>query len=642
MLASIREFAKSWPAKLLFVVLVMAFGSWGIQGAVHQKISTAVVTAGSREVSEARFRQLLDNYIKQVGEEQGQPPPMADLVKAGVPLQLAQYLAPQEALGAWLSQAGINPSDDIVSDHLHDDPNLRGAFNPVTGQFDQKAFLDILHQNKIDENDFRRQMKDAVAMAHLRAAILAGTRAPRLYGALEAEFRQETRDASLILLDPSTLGAPPTPTDADLRKFYADVSAQLKMPETRVLTIALFDPEKVIGSVTVDPAEVQRLLNLRKQGFTVPETRTFLEIATRDPQGILRAAAALKAGKSFEEAAAVSGGQLQPFKNVAKTAVPDAKVAERAFAMKPGQTDGPLRGDLSFALVRVEAITPPHEATLEDKRAQIEGELKKQAAKDKVADMIQKYTDAHDAGASLPDAARKVGAWVVTEPAMTRDGRVAQGGQLNVPKPVMDQAFTLAKNGEGDIQTLPGGVSFAVKVDAVNPPFQRKFDDVRPQLVQAWVAQETGRRLKARADALVARVKKGESLAAVAAAEHLQVKTLPNIPRPNGQAATPQAAVQAAVFAEPQGQAFAAPVSQSPPVMMIGEVTAIHAPDTAKAAEATEKMRPALTTALANDLADSTRFAARDRIKPTIDCRNAISATGVTPTEADCKTTTAK
>jgi peptidyl-prolyl cis-trans isomerase D len=60
------------------------------------------------------------------------------------------------------------------------------------------------------------------------------------------------------------------------------------------------------------------------------------------------------------------------------------------------------------------------------------------------------------------------------------------------------------------------GEYFAVRVDKIIPPALPTLDKVRPRLTQYFLQQEMSKRLEAKLNELAARVKKGETLEAVA------------------------------------------------------------------------------------------------------------------------------
>jgi peptidyl-prolyl cis-trans isomerase D len=66
-----------------------------------------------------------------------------------------------------------------------------------------------------------------------------------------------------------------------------------------------------------------------------------------------------------------------------------------------------VKGDLGFAVIRVSKITPGQAVTLEQIRPQLEAELRKDAAAEKVYEMSQAYDDAHGGGANLARIRRR-------------------------------------------------------------------------------------------------------------------------------------------------------------------------------------------------------------------------------------------
>ncbi|MDT9047053.1 SurA N-terminal domain-containing protein, partial [Escherichia coli] len=73
MLAAVRNFAKSWVATALIGLLIVSFAIFGVHDVFKGKISDAVVSADTRQVSSADFKRLFDNAKKQAEQRSGQP-----------------------------------------------------------------------------------------------------------------------------------------------------------------------------------------------------------------------------------------------------------------------------------------------------------------------------------------------------------------------------------------------------------------------------------------------------------------------------------------------------------------------------------------------------------------------------------------
>ena len=175
-------------------------------------------------------------------------------------------------------------------------------------------------------------------------------------------------------------------------------------------------------------------------------------------------------------------------------------------------------------------------ATLESVRPQIEAEVRAQAAQSKAYDQTQAYQDAHDAGANLVAAASKAGAMVVTTAPVTAQGADQTGQPVAGLTPeILKTAFGLGQGADSDLIEAGKGEYYAVRVEKVIPAAMPPLAEIKPQLTAVWMGQELGKRLKAKADELAARVKKGETLDAVAASAQSKVQHVDGLSRENVQ-----------------------------------------------------------------------------------------------------------
>src|SRR5690606_26812310 len=132
----------------------------------------------------------------------------------------------------------------------------------------------------------------------------------------------------------------------------------------------------------------------------------------------------------------------------------------------------------------------------------------------------------------LAAAAQQVGVPAMTVGPVTRQGVDEQGRPVPGLTPaILEQAFSLPAGGEGDLTDAGEGESFAVKVERVVPPAMPPLAEVRTELARGWSARGTARRMEARANELAERVRKGESLEAVAASAGLKVSRAEGLSR---------------------------------------------------------------------------------------------------------------
>jgi peptidyl-prolyl cis-trans isomerase D len=192
-------------------------------------------------------------------------------------------------------------------------------------------------------------------------------------------------------------------------------------------------------------------------------------------------------------------------------------VGDAAFQLADGAVSGPIQGNLGFAVVKITKVTPGKVISLEEATPGIEQEIKSEAAANKAYDLVQKYQTAHDKGSTLVESAKAAGVMPETFTPVTAAGQDADMQTVQgLDARMLKEAFGLSQGGETDVIQDAKGEYFALRVDKVIPPTLPSLDKVRPRLVQAFLQREMSKRLDDKLNELKARVKKGESLEAVA------------------------------------------------------------------------------------------------------------------------------
>lgn len=635
MLAAIRAFAKSWVAAVLMGLLIVSFAVWGIRDVFKGRISDAVITAGSRTVSSADFKRAFDRQKAQYEQQAGQPIATEVAVANGLDRAVLEGLAAEEAFSELLSKIGIRPSDKLVVSQIQKIPAF---FDPVTGRFDKASYQKLLGENGLTVATFEQGMRDEIAKQHLGAGLIGGLMTPRAYTAMAAVYGLENRDISLLTLSPASVPPPPAPTDEQLTGFMKENAARLMRPEFRAFSLVKFSPAEVQAG-PVDPAEVQKRYNFRKDTLSKPETRSLVQVPAKDSAAAAQIAARLAKGEDPNAIAKSLSVSAITYADKPQSAISDPKVAAAAFQMKPGQVQT-VQGNLGLAVVRLDKVTPGHTVTLEEIRPALEAEVRKDAAATKIDQLTQAYDDAHTKGATLPEAAAKAGVPVTTIPPVAKQGLDQQGKPVPGLSPkIMDSAFSLPQGGESELVDAGNGEYFALRVDKVIPPALPSLAEIKPQLTKAWMGRAIGEKLQARADELAARVKKGETLEAVAASAGGKVSRIPGLTRQNAaqmaQSGQASQEVLAQTFIGKPGDVFTA--HDATGGMVVGRIDAVKTGDLTNMAHAVEANRPQMTEAYVRELGEAVRQAARSKVKVKIDADHARAALGLEPEKAGSK-----
>ena len=238
MLTAFRKFAKSPAATILFALLILSMGAFGISRYGFEAIKgNEVIRAGSRKVSPEEFRRTYDNAKKELEQQAGQPITPEQAASYHLDTRVLSQLATQEAFAELLSRIGIRPSDKLIAAQIEKVPVF---FDQVTGKFDKKTFAQRLGEVGATPALYERSIRDQMAAEQFIAGVGNGLVLPRAYGALAAIYGLESRDVAFFQVTPQSVGAPPAPTDAQLTAFMNQHAAQLTRPEARVLSVVRF------------------------------------------------------------------------------------------------------------------------------------------------------------------------------------------------------------------------------------------------------------------------------------------------------------------------------------------------------------------------------------------------------------------
>ncbi|HEX4180806.1 MAG TPA: peptidyl-prolyl cis-trans isomerase [Caulobacteraceae bacterium] len=634
MIAAIRAFAKSWFARILLSVLILSFVIFGVgsfRDVFRSKINNAVITAGSRQISTDQFKRMFDNYIRSAEQQSGQQVTMQEAVAQHVDTRVLQEVATQEAFAEFLTRSGLNPAGALIVDALRKQPAF---FDQVSGRFDKTAYQQKLAENQLTPALYESILADEIAQNQLQSGVQAGFKAPLTYEAVIAAFELESRSLSYFLIDPRKLPQPAPPTDAQLQAFLTQNAQALKQPEFRTLTVVRFSAKALAPTLTADPAAVQKLYDFRKDSLSTPEKRTLVEVPAKDAATAQAIAAKLKAGVAPDVAAKAAGVQPIIYTEAAKGAIADPKVADAAFSLTPGQVSGPIQGNLGFAVLKLTSITPAKTTTLDQARPDLEAQVKTDAAAQKIYDQVQKYDDSHTGGAAMADAAKASGGTLVAIGPVTAQGQDLSGHPVPGLSPkLLKDAFALSAGGESDMEDEGGGEYFAVRVDKITPPALPALAEIKDRLTQYFVSKALSQAMQAKADELIAAIKKGQSLDAAAASIGSPVGHAPNVTRAamsQNRSLSPELANK--LFSAKQGDTVDGPTAQG--VIMVARVDQIQSAAVDAAAHVVVAQNRQFSGQMVQDLGEMMQIAARQSIKPTIDQARARTALGVSAEDA--------
>jgi peptidyl-prolyl cis-trans isomerase D len=629
MLSAIRAFAKSkWAIGLLVLMALALVVTGGSQADLLGNLGPKhVVSAGDRNLTTVEFRGEMDRIRDQAQQQAGRALTFEELIEGGGLRQYLEQKSQQLGFANWAWKAGVRPGKELILRQIRQAP---GFFDNVTGRFSQEQYRSVLAENNATPEMFEAQLRDQYLTQHYASALGAGMRLPRIYGAVLASQALETRDGRWFAVTQAMAGTAAAPTDAQLTAFMNENAAQLRMPESRTASVVLFD-DGAASTAAPTEARIEERFNFRRDALSLPERRTFVTLTAPSRAAADRIAAALRAGQSPAEVARANGIQPAEYNETPRSALGDAAVAAAVFGLAANEVSVPVEAGVGFVVARVTAIQPGRPAALSDVREQVIAELRTEDARATVFRRVEAYEKARQEGKALDVAVREVGARMIEIPPIRQDGRLRSGQEVNPPLPpqLIQAMWTLGQGAESEVIDMGQGQYFVVRIDEIMPAALPPLDGIRAPLAQQWTRQENARLLTTRANALAARVRAGEDLAAVAASAGATIQTATGISR---QAAEEHGqGVVAGVFSSGRGELFSQQNTQDS--FVIGQTDRIAAATPVLAAPLAERYRDQMAGDHINAVGEAALSAAAARSKVRYDEAAARVALGL-PAEA--------
>lgn len=598
MMDSMRTAAKSWVAKLLIGLLAVSFGVWGIADVFRFGGATGLATVGETEVTTEQFSQAFQNRLQEIARQTGQGLTPEQARGLGIDQGVLNFLIQSAALDNEASHLKLG----VSSTFLAKDVVNNAAFQDSTGKFDSERFKQLLAQNGLSEAGFFAEERQRMLRQALTETAAGGM--PVSAGLLEAQYRfdNEQRDARyfIVTTQESEVAAP---TDDEIKKEYEANPSAYTAPEYRAVAIMKAEPADIAAKITLTDQDLAEGYEKYKGEFFTPEKRTVLQITFPTLADAEAAQQKLAAGTDFLALAKERGFTEQDvtFADKTKADFIDPAVADAAFSLAEGTVSAPVQGKLSTALLKVVKISPEHQSTLDEVKAQLTERLRLEQANEQIQSTYDAVEDARAAQTTFEDIAAKAGIPFQLVPATDAQGMDKDGKDVSLPHKaeVLKAAFTSDVGVENDAVSLDNGYVW-YEVREVIPAALRPLDEVKDQVKAAVTAQKVKALSEEKAKKLVEQARAGTKLEDLATQANSQIQTAQGLRRTESGASFGRGAV-AALFAVPDtGFAYAlepdgkgARVMQSVPVLLPA-----FDPNSPDAKSIAEKLEPQLASGM--------------------------------------------
>ena len=524
MLEAIRKHAQGWLAKVILGLIALTFALFGIDSYMKGDKSGAMVAqVGDVGISREELAREIQTQTDRMREAMGPAFDPAVAETADFRKQVLDSLIERKALLQDAQKNKFLAPDAYLASVLAQIP----AFQQ-DGKFSQQRYEAVLRQNgrtpAAFENELRQGfMLDVVTSPVTLAAFPSNTSLTQL-----ARLVSQQREIAWADLPASMVASQVKVTQADVERDYAAHKAEFTEPEQIRAEYLVLDRASVAAGIVVSDQQVADYYAANAAKFGRPEQRSASHIliaVDKNADAATRAKAKAKATElvqilqksperfaelartqSQDPGSAAQGGSLGSFaRGMMVKPFEDA-----VFSMKPHEIRGPVESDFGYHIIRLDGIQPAKIAPLNEVRAEVVDELRKQQAQKAFADLADNFGNlVYENANSLQPAAAAAKLSVKQSDWMSAKTAPAPFNNATLSAALFSPDAIKSKQNTDAIEVQPG-VLVAARVIDHRPARLRPLAEVSAAIEARLHAEQTAKLLAQKGEATIQALAKGD------------------------------------------------------------------------------------------------------------------------------------
>ncbi|SDG77736.1 peptidylprolyl isomerase [Pelagibacterium luteolum] len=519
MLDNLRNFGRSWIAKIFLGILIIAVAGFGIPSVFLDLNANTVARVGDQNISIRDFDRIYRAQINQFAQQTGVAPSGQEALAYGIPNAALARLANEASADILSQRLGLGVSDAKLADMVRRDPNFASAL----GLFDASEFSAMLRQSGFTEAEYLDLQRD-IANREQVALVFDGVQLPQVALDIARSYENDLRTIDYVELNPVLFSVTDEPTEEQLAQFFAENQDRFRTVETRSVTLLPLTSEALAAGMEISDQDIAAEYERTGDQYVVGERRTIHQVTLPDADAAALFEAGLASGRSFASVVSEAGlqtsvSELGVFEQGELT---DPTVADAAFALDEGGYSMINDDAGGQRVIWVSSVQEAGQQPIEAVRDDIAQSIASRRAQDMVLDVYDEIEEARAAFQPVSEVAERYGLESY-DLDLTRDG--AALADLDVLPPdstqrIVEAVFAASE----DAQFTPAinlGSSRTVffELHEVQPERDQTLEEVRDEVVVAWQELETELNMTRTAEDLVAALDFGDDLFTLATAQ---------------------------------------------------------------------------------------------------------------------------
>ena len=545
MLMTIRDKAQGWIAWAIVILISIPFALWGIQEYLGVGSEPLIAKVNDREITErevetAAFK-LRNNLREQLGAQYN-----ADLFpESMLRKQVLEGMIEDTLILQASDRLGLRAGDSMVRETILTVP----AFQ-VNGQFDTEVYKRAVQLQGLTEKGFEERIRNSLVTTQLRLAIEGSAAVPKPFVEDADQLSRQQRKFSYVIVSADQVAPPAEPTEEQIEAYYSSNQNALMSDEMVKLEYLLLNYDAISNTLDATEDNLQAFYQQHKSEFVIPDKKRISHIlfeldseadeqtvkaATEKAENIYRRVqqgedfATLAAEVSQDIVSAEQGGDL----GYLEPGLFDQDFENAASALSLDEISQPVRTRFGLHLLKVTAIDKGNDADFDSVRDQVKEKFLQSESEQVFYDFAERLANlSYESPDSLEPAAQELGLEIQATDWISRSGGE---GALSSPKVTgaafSEEALTQGYNSE-PIELSPSEIIVLRvvehKVAAVKP-----LQEVKTRIIEQLKLDAAATAVESKADELLAELKSGTSIQAIADANAMSVENVDYSSRKN-------------------------------------------------------------------------------------------------------------
>ncbi|MDY6815772.1 MAG: SurA N-terminal domain-containing protein [Pseudomonadota bacterium] len=519
MLQDIRENAQGTIAKIIIGLLIVSLSIWGMDAIIGGfSGEPEVATVNGVDITEREFLRLVQLESQRRLSQMEAPDPSL-LNEDQIRKDVLESLIQESVLTQDAANQGLALSDADIDALITRMPQFQ-----VDGKFNRDRFVATVRNMGMGVGEFREAMRKQYVINQIRAGIVQSGISTRENASLLMQIQNQTRDFRVLTIPASAVADQVDVTDAEITAFYEQNAGSFQQPEQVDATYIALSPGSLADSIEVTDEELQAYYEERADDLAREERRAshiLIEDGGNSAEIMATIQERLAAGESFaalaeeysiDTVSAQEGGDL----GYAGRGVYDKAFEEALFGLEEGGVSGPVETSFGVHLIKLEDVRRSEVPPLAELEEQLRNELARDKAQKRFAEVRSQLADSAYAADDLAGPAEELGLEVREISGITRDGGPAPFDHAGLVRQLYSDDVL---NGGYNTELIDVGdnLSVVARVREHREAQQLPLAEVRDQIRERLVAQETREALAERADAIIASLEQGAPAADIEA-----------------------------------------------------------------------------------------------------------------------------